>query len=63
MDTHEERYPETQEGRNLPVPHCIRGTAGWQLHPEIAPLLSGAKIYEKPTFGSMALLRTVISFF
>jgi len=55
MDTHEENYLETQEGHNLPVPHCIRGTDGWQLRPEIAELLKGARIYEKPTFGSMEL--------
>ena len=30
-DTHETYYLETQEGKNLPVPHCIRGTAGWQI--------------------------------
>ena len=30
-DTHEENYMETQEGKNLPVPHCIRGTEGWQI--------------------------------
>ena len=29
MDTHGEDYPETQEGRNLPVAHCVRGTDGW----------------------------------
>ena len=30
-DTHHDDYLETQEGRNLPVPHCIEGTDGWQL--------------------------------
>ena len=30
-DTHGENYLSTQEGENLPVPHCIRGTEGWQL--------------------------------
>ena len=35
MDTHEENYLETQEGRKLPVPHCRRGTPGWQLFGEI----------------------------
>ena len=55
MDTHSEDYLTTQEGRNLPVPHCIRGTEGWKLHPEIAELLRDAKTYEKPTFGSMQL--------
>ena len=55
MDTHEENYLKTQEGELLPVKHCIRGTLGWQLHPEIAPLLDGAEIYEKPGFGSVRL--------
>ena len=62
MDTHGADYMVTQEGRNLPVPHCIKGTDGWQIRPDIAELLTGAKIYEKPTFGSTALaadLKTV----
>ena len=37
-DTHEENYLETQEGRNLPVEHCIRGTWGWELADEIDEL-------------------------
>ena len=36
LDTHGEDYPETQEGKNLPVPHCIKGSKGWQLIPELA---------------------------
>ncbi len=55
MDTHGEDYMDTQEGKNLPVPHCIRGTDGWKLRPEIEEALRGAKIYEKPTFGSVKL--------
>ena len=55
MDTHAPDYLETQEGRNLPVVHCVRGTEGWQLREDIAELLKGAKVYEKPTFGSTAL--------
>ena len=55
MDTHTENYMETQEGKYLPVPHCIKGSEGWQIRPDIAGLLTGAKIYEKPTFGSTAL--------
>ena len=55
MDTHGENYMETQEGKNLPVPHCIKGSDGWQIRPDIAQLLTGARIYEKPTFGSIAL--------
>ena len=55
MDTHFENYMETQEGKYLPVPHCIKESDGWKIRPEIADLLAGAKVYEKPTFGSTAL--------
>lgn len=55
MDTHGEDYMDTQEGKNLPVVHCIKGTTGWQIRPDIAELMTKAKIYEKPTFGSIAL--------
>ncbi len=55
MDTHGENYMETQEGKYLPVPHCIKGSEGWQIRKEIGELLTGAKIYEKPTFGSTAM--------
>ncbi len=55
MDTHGPDYLSTQEGRRLPVEHCIRATAGWQLEPEIAALLEPGRIYEKPTFGCLRL--------
>ena len=56
LDTHDEDYMQTQAGRNLPVPHCIRGTAGWQMRPEIAEALGeDAILVEKPTFGSVNL--------
>jgi nicotinamidase-related amidase len=55
MDTHGTNYMETQEGKNLPVEHCIKGTEGWEIRPDIQELLKGAKIFEKPTFGSIAL--------
>ena len=58
-DTHEEDYLSTQEGRNLPVRHCIRGTEGWEIRPDIAALLTKAKIFEKPTFGSLALAEEI----
>ncbi len=56
MDTHGENYRATQEGRLLPVPHCVKGTDGWELAEGLCPpdILSGAKIYEKPAFGSEA---------
>ena len=53
-DTHEENYMETQEGRNLPVPHCIRGTRGWQIRPELDALRVTEPV-DKPTFGSTRL--------
>ena len=55
MDTHEVNYLDTQEGQNLPVEHCIKGTEGWEIRPDIRELLKGAKIFEKPTFGSVAM--------
>ncbi|MGI6177198.1 MAG: cysteine hydrolase family protein [Eubacterium sp.] len=58
-DTHSEEYPETQEGRLLPVPHCIRGTDGWQIRPEIMALLSEDRIIDKPSFGSPDLAETM----
>ena len=56
-DTHTESYMETSEGKHLPVPHCIKGTAGWALHPTVAAALAGVAYtaVEKPTFGSVAL--------
>lgn len=56
-DTHEINYLETQEGKYLPVPHCIRGTDGWQVRPDIAELLTDARVYDKPTFGSIDLAK------
>lgn len=52
-DTHPENYMDTQEGHNLPVPHCVKGTAGWEICPELAPLCK--EVIDKPTFGSAKL--------
>ena len=59
MDTHKPDYLETQEGRNLPVEHCIKGTKGWQIRNDIAELLPDWHVYEKPTFGSVALAKDI----
>ncbi len=53
-DTHYENYLETQEGRNLPVVHCVKDTNGWQIHPELSDLV-GTYIYDKVTFGGKDL--------
>lgn len=56
LDTHGEDYLETQEGRNLPVPHCLRGTPGWELYGKIASLCEKQdKRFEKKAFGSLQL--------
>lgn len=56
-DTHFENYMETNEGKNLPVKHCIKGTDGWKLNDEVAVALSGKEYteVEKITFGSVSL--------
>ena len=59
MDTHAPNYLETQEGKNLPVEHCIKGTDGWKVRPDIDELLQGAAVYEKPTFGSVKLAEDI----
>lgn len=68
-DTHKENYMETLEGKNLPVPHCIKDTFGWELAPAIAEALYDTRakyddfesyfpyasdhVIKKPTFGSV----------
>jgi nicotinamidase-related amidase len=54
-DTHFENYMDTQEGKNLPVPHCIKGTDGWQIHRELDALRTTDAI-DKLTFGSKDLV-------
>lgn len=48
-DTHEENYLDTNEGKHLPVPHCIRGTKGWEIADGL--YVNGARIIDKPNFG------------
>lgn len=66
-DTHYENYLETQEGKNLPVAHCIYMTEGWSIHNEISTAVKNKKFYSwnsesiinsrvlKNTFGSIEL--------
>ena len=58
LDTHGEDYLSTQEGRKLPVPHCIRGTWGHALADGLL-VKDGSEKIEKPTFGSVTLGETV----
>lgn len=57
FDTHFENYMETAEGKNLPVPHCIKGTDGWKLDKAVEKALSKKAFtaVEKNTFGSVEL--------
>lgn len=55
QDTHNQDYLNTQEGRNLPVPHCVKGTEGWQIISQLQEYTVGRVCVEKPTFGSTAL--------
>ena len=53
-DTHFSDYMNTQEGKNLPVLHCVKDTPGWEIHPELEVLRKTLPI-DKVTFGSSAL--------
>ena len=55
MDTHGADYLQTQEGQKLPVEHCIRGTAGWQIADALQPFVQEAAVIEKPAFGAPTL--------
>ena len=56
-DTHGENYLDTAEGKRLPVPHCIKGSYGWQISSELDT--QGCEIIDKPTFGSYELAEAV----
>ncbi|MBQ2583273.1 MAG: cysteine hydrolase [Erysipelotrichaceae bacterium] len=60
-DTHQSDYLQTNEGRHLPVEHCIEDTDGWQLDKEVAQALlklpeASCTLLNKPTFGSDRLV-------
>ena len=56
-DTHYDNYLLTQEGEKLPVPHCIKDTAGWQICDELLPYVK--TVADKVTFGSVELPRII----
>jgi nicotinamidase/pyrazinamidase len=57
QDTHAEDYLQTQEGRNLPVKHCIKGTQGWQIQADV--VVPDAERFEKKAFGSIELAQAI----
>lgn len=62
QDTHPENYLDTQEGKMLPVKHCIKGTPGWHLIPELKTVQEQDKVpvFEKNTFGSVELAQFLL---
>lgn len=52
-DTHDENYLTSQEGKRLPVEHCVEGSAGWHLHRDLVDFLMQDRVYlrRKSTFG------------
>lgn len=65
MDTHSKDYLSTQEGKYLPVEHCIEKTDGWELHPDIESALSEREedfldYFTKDTFGSIDLVLELV---
>ena len=62
-DTHQADYLETQEGRNLPVEHCIEGTDGWKIRDRLFETLYDNHVFNKPTFGSVALAKEMLAIY
>ena len=58
-DTHYENYMETSEGKNLPVPHCIKDSDGWQISNKLE--VGESTVIDKPTFGSIELSEYIAS--
>ena len=61
FDTHFDNYMQTKEGKNLPVPHCIKDTDGWKLNQKVQSALDKREYHtiEKPTFGSTELVEYI----
>lgn len=57
-DTHGENYLSTMEGSKLPVPHCIKGTVGWQICDQLTPYIK-IPPFDKLTFGSVNLAKYI----
>lgn len=59
-DTHDENYLATDEGKALPVVHCVKGTEGWQIDPRISDFFEECFTIDKNTFGSSALCEQLV---
>jgi nicotinamidase-related amidase len=56
MDTHDRDYLGTDEGRHIPIEHCIKGTPGWLIYGEVAKYQNKGRTVEKGTFGSLDIV-------
>ena len=65
QDTHGQDYLQTQEGKRLPIPHCIKGTEGWEFPAALEALRKekNAAVFEKPCFGSTRLVEELVKLY
>lgn len=63
LDVHDSNYLNTQEGKNLPIPHCISSTNGWKMDDKIADALRSTEAHVYPIiksqFGSLNLAQNI----
>lgn len=63
-DTHFENYLDTNEGKHLPVPHCIRDTVGWEINENVMNAINNSEgehlFIRKNTFGSVLLVSKIL---
>lgn len=62
QDTHGEDYLDSQEGKNLPIKHCIKPEKGWEICDALKPYVKENNVFEKPTFGCTKLVQAVESY-
>lgn len=59
QDTHGQDYLDSQEGKNLPIKHCIKPEKGWEICDALKPYVKESNVFEKPTFGCTKLVQAV----
>ena len=59
QDTHGQDYMDSQEGKNLPIKHCIKSEKGWEICDALKPYVKESNVFEKPTFGCTKLIQAV----
>ena len=62
QDTHGADYLDTQEGKKLPIKHCIKPEHGWEICDELKPYITQSNVFEKPTFGGTNLIDAVATY-